>query len=251
MTDRIWRIMACLNGRRNPADHPGVPVSPAQLAAAAASAVTAGAEAVHVHPRGADGRESLRAVDVGAAVAAVRAACPHTPVGVTTGLWVTADRRSRQHEVAAWATLDAARRPDFASVNIGEEGSLEVAAALTDAGIGAEAGIWSVADAVAFTESMQAGRWLRIMVEVMDVTAVNAAAKADEILNELQAAEVGIPVLLHGENAGCWPLVAHAGRLGLATRIGLEDVLSRPDGGPVADNAELVRLAIGEWEAAR
>ena len=45
-------------------------------------AVAAGAEAVHLHPRRGDGDESLLAVDVGAAVTAVRQACPGTPVGV-------------------------------------------------------------------------------------------------------------------------------------------------------------------------
>ena len=59
------------------------------------------------------------------------------------------------------------------------------------------------------------------------------------------------PRLLHGEEEACWPLVAHAGRLGLATRIGLEDVLVGPDGEPVADNADLVRRAVAVWAAAR
>ena len=49
----------------------------------------------------------------------------------------------------------------------------------------------------------------------------------------------------------CWPIVAHAGRLGLPTRIGLEDTIVGPDGGPVTDNADLVRLARAVWTAAR
>ena len=48
-------------------------------------------------------------------------------------------------------------------------------------------------------------------------------------------------MLLHGEEDACWPLVRHAGRLGLPTRIGLEDTLVLPDGTPAGDNAELVR----------
>jgi uncharacterized protein (DUF849 family) len=66
-----------------------VPITPAELARSAAAAVAAGAEALHLHPRDADGRESLAAADVGAAVAAVRAACPGTQAGVSTGLWIT------------------------------------------------------------------------------------------------------------------------------------------------------------------
>jgi uncharacterized protein (DUF849 family) len=66
----------------------------------------------------------------------------------------------------------------------------------------------------------------------------------------LGAAGVTAPIVLHGEGESCWPLVAHAGLLGLATRIGLEDVLAGPRGEPVADNAELVRLALVEWTVA-
>ena len=50
-------------------------------------------------------------------------------------------------------------------------------------------------------------------------------------------------VLLHGEGAGCWPLVELAARRGLATRIGLEDTLVLPDGSPAPGNAALVGAA--------
>jgi uncharacterized protein (DUF849 family) len=250
MADRIRRLKACLNGRRDPADHSAVPVTPGQLAASAAAAVAAGAEAVHVHPRDADGRESLRAADVGAAVAAVRAACPDTPIGVTTGLWATGDVWTRRDEVMSWAELDAPARPDFASVNVSEEGWQELTIILADARIGAEAGVWSVADAEAAASFEPSADWLRILVEVTGATSATATIQADEILDVLYAARLTAPILLHGEDEGCWPLVAHAGRLGLATRIGLEDVLTGPDGRDVPDNAELVRLALVEWTAA-
>jgi len=250
MADQIRRIKACLNGQRDPAEHPAVPVTPAELAAAAAAAVAAGAEAVHLHPRGGDRRESLRAADVGAAVAAVRAACPQTPVGVTTGLWVTGDPRTRRDEVTAWAGLGQEQRPDFASVNIGEAGWEVLVETLADAGISAEAGVWSMADAETLGETEPASPWLRIMVELMDVTGAEAARQAGEILEQLDLAYVTAPILLHGADRSCWPLITEAGRRGLATRVGLEDVLVGPAGEPVADNAELVRLAVAAWDAA-
>jgi uncharacterized protein (DUF849 family) len=242
-------MKACLNGGRDPVDHPAVPVTPGQLATAAAAAVSAGAEAVHIHPRGSDGRESLRAADVGAAVAATRVASPRVPVGVTTGLRVTAgDVVARRDDIAGWTDLLPQQRPDFASVNVSEPGWQELLAILDEAGIAPEAGVWSVtdADAVASADS----EWLRILVEVSGVPAMVATERADEILAELGSAGVSAPVLLHGEEESCWPLVAHAGRLGLATRIGLEDVLAGPQGQQVGDNAELVRLALVEWTVA-
>jgi uncharacterized protein (DUF849 family) len=246
---RIRRVKACLNGQRDAADHPAVPVTPAQLAAAAAAAVVAGAEAVHVHPRGSDGRQSLRAADVGAAVAAIRAVTPDIPVGVTTGLWVTADPVTRRDDIADWADLTPEQRPDFASLNVSETGWQELVAMLDEMGIGVEAGVWSVRDAELATGPVPAD-WLRILVEVMGTPATEATVRADEILARLGAAGVTAPILLHGEGESCWPLVAHAGLLGLATRIGLEDVLTGPRGEPVADNAELVRLALVEWTVA-
>jgi uncharacterized protein (DUF849 family) len=249
LTTRIRRVKACLNGQRDRAEHPAVPVTPAQLAAAAVAAVAAGAEAVHVHPRGPDGRQSLRAPDVGAAVAAIRAASPATPVGVTTGLWITNDRVTRRDDVADWADLADEQRPDFASVNLSETGWQELTAMLDEAGIGVEAGVWSVRDAE-LAAGPVAADWLRILVEVSRTPAAEATARADEILARLADAEVTAPILVHGEGESCWPLIAHAGRLGLATRIGLEDVLTGPRGEPVADNAELVRLALVEWTVA-
>ncbi|WP_327005118.1 3-keto-5-aminohexanoate cleavage protein [Dactylosporangium sp. NBC_01737] len=71
MLPSIARIKVALNGGRLPGAHPALPCTPAELAVAARDAVAAGAEAVHLHPRDADGRESLDAADVGAAVAAV------------------------------------------------------------------------------------------------------------------------------------------------------------------------------------
>jgi uncharacterized protein (DUF849 family) len=229
-----------------------VPVTPAELGAAAAAAVAAGAEAVHLHPRDDSGAQSLAAADVGAAVAAVRRACPGVPVGVTTGLWVSGgDPAARQRAVGEWAGLGAAARPDFASVNVAEPGAAELAETLRQAGIAIEAGVWTVDDAEALAAGALPGEPLRVLVEVLDPPAASAAVRADEILRVLRTDGLGAPRLLHGEGETCWPLVSHAGRLGLPTRIGLEDVTAGPDGGPVAGNAELVTLAIRVWEAAR
>src|SRR5262245_55836401 len=51
------------------------------------------------------------------------------------------------------------------------------------------------------------------------------------------------PVLLHGEDAAAWPVLKLAASRRLDTRIGLEDVLHRPDGTPAQSNADLVRAA--------
>lgn len=245
----IGRLKACLNGTRTRDEHPAVPLTPAELAVATAAVVAAGAEAVHVHPRGVDGTESLRADDVSAAVAAIREACPATSVGVSTGLWICGgDAAARLAAVSGW---DSAARPDFASVNVSEPGWMELVGVLHNAGITTEAGVWSMADADALGAWTPAQGWLRVLVEVVDAPAASAVRVADEILSRLDQAGVTAPRLLHGEGTACWPLVAHAGRAGLPTRMGLEDTILGPAGEVVADNTELVRLALAMWTRAR
>jgi uncharacterized protein (DUF849 family) len=249
----LQRLKVCLNGSRDRGEHPAVPTTPTELAAAAWAAVQAGAEAVHVHPRGADGRESLLAADIGAAVSAIRRSCPGITIGVSTGLWITGgDVWRRSAQVAAWADLSPAQRPDFASVNLSEPGFSDLAVDLTEAGIGAEAGVWSVADATALgaVPSPKQDGWLRILVEIINVPAERCIEEASRVLAAVQGSGLDLPVLLHGEGEACWPLIRLAGRLGLTTRIGLEDVITSPDGAPVRDNADLVTLALHEWRTA-
>ena len=249
MNSDITQLKACLNGKRSQAEFPAVPVTPGELARDAAAAVSAGAEAIHLHARGGDGAESVRAADVGAAVAAIRAACPGVAVGVSTGLWIThGDAAARQAAVAAWSGLAPGERPDFASVNVSEDGWAGVARSLGAAGIAVEAGVWSAADVQVLARAFgQPGlpQPVRILVEVMGEPAGAAPLVAGEILGALgDCALRGLPRLLHGEGEGCWPLVAQAAREGLPTRIGLEDTTACPAGEPVSGNAELVRLAL-------
>lgn len=248
--ETIGRIKACLNGGRRRDEHPAVPIKPHELAVAAAAAVSAGAEAVHLHPRGRDGAESLHVDDVAAAVTAVHRACPNVPVGVSTGLWITdGDVARRLAAVARWADQPLGARPDFASVNVGEAGFADLTNVLRRAGIAVEAGVWSTAGAERLAVAGPVD-WTRILVEIIGGAIETAVGRADAILACLDDRGVTAPRLLHGEDAACWLLVTHAGRLRLPTRIGLEDTVVGPAGEPVVDNAELVRLALAVWTAA-
>lgn len=248
----ITRLKVCLNGGRGRDEHPDVPVTSAEVGAAALAAVAAGAEAVHLHPRAHDGKESLHPGDIASAVAAVRRSSPGVPVGVSTGLWIAGgDVGLRKVMVERWGRLPVSERPDFASVNVSEPGFADLVDTLHHAGIGVEAGVWSDADADALAAVGRADKVVRILVEVVGEPAERAVPTADQILNRLDERGVRPPRLLHGEEAACWPLITHAGRLELPTRIGLEDTLVGPDGTMVRDNAELVRLALAVWVRAR
>ncbi|MFT7840044.1 3-keto-5-aminohexanoate cleavage protein [Saccharothrix sp. BKS2] len=230
-------LQACLNGAREPGSHPALPITPDELAAAAADCAELGVASFHLHPRDVLGRESLAGAEVATAVAVVRAAVPHAEIGVTTGAWIVPDPARRAGLVRAWAGL-AAGRPDFASVNVHEDGWPDTAAALAGAGVGVELGVFHERAARALLDRGVPGGVVRVLVEVRPGEGV---AQADLLLDLL--APLAVPVLLHGEDGSAWPVLDHAVARGLDTRIGLEDTLLDRSGAPAADNAALVAAA--------
>ncbi|MDO0916133.1 3-keto-5-aminohexanoate cleavage protein [Streptomyces sp. DT2A-34] len=237
-------IQVCLNGPRGAVDGAVVPLSPEALADSAAEAVAAGATDIHVHPKTPCGQDSLSPRVLAPTLEAIRARVP-VPVGVTTGAWAEPDPEARLERIRSWTVL-----PDHASVNWHEDGAEEVAAALIDRGVGVEAGIWSGTDGAArFAASPLGPRVLRVLAEVTDRSAESAEETARALLTDLGSA-FGRPVLLHGEDAGAWPVLRLAGRLGLAGRIGLEDTLVLPDGERAGSNGQLVAAGLvhyGWW----
>jgi uncharacterized protein (DUF849 family) len=229
-------LQACLNGDRTKADHPAVPISAEELSRDAAACVAAGARSIHLHPRDGDGRERLDAEVVDAVVVRVRDACG-VPVGVTTGVWIEPDPDRRLTLVRAW------RAPDFASVNLAEPGSTELMKALIGAGIGIEAGVWSVEDAERLAESGLGEQVLRILVEPVDLRAADAPRVIDGIHAALDRHGLTAPRLEHGDGDATWALIADAVRRGHDTRVGLEDTLHGPDGELTTSNEALVRAA--------
>ncbi|MGA5101417.1 3-keto-5-aminohexanoate cleavage protein [Streptomyces lavendulocolor] len=238
-------IQVCVNGSRGTGDSAAVPMSPAAMAGAAAGAVAAGAAEVHVHPKSPCGDDTLSPRAVAAVLTAVRGAVD-VPVGVTTGAWAEPEPRRRVERVRSWTVL-----PDLASVNWHEPGAEEVAAVLLERGVGVEAGLWSGTDGVRrFLASPLAPRVSRVLAEVTDPDPVTAGDTARALLAELGDAH-GLPVLLHGEDGGAWPVLRLALRRGLDTRVGLEDTLLLPDGRPADSNARLVAEACALRDATK
>jgi uncharacterized protein (DUF849 family) len=231
-------LEAALNGGRPRAEHPAIPITPEQLAAAAAESVAAGAGAIHLHVRGLDGRESLAAADVASAVKAIRAAIPGTPVGVSTGAWIVRDPGARLDAVRAWTLL-----PDFASVNFHEPGARELAELLRSRGMGIEAGVESAPATELFVDSGLAGRCLRVLFEPPEQDADRALGTVAQMEALLDRAKIEIPRLLHGVNTTAWPLIDEALARGYDTRVGFEDTLSLPGGATARSNADLVAAA--------
>lgn len=229
-------LQVALNGGRTKADHREIPTTAAELALAAVRCKAVGASEVHLHPRGPDGAETLDPAIVDATVTNVRSTSG-LPVGVSTGSWIEPDPELRAALVAMW------RAPAYASVNLSEDGAAQVMAALTRAGIGIEAGVWSPQDAERLAESGYAQMVVRILVEVHNPDAVGAIGRAAEIHDALNSYAIMAPRLQHGVGDGAWILIRDAAERGLDTRVGFEDTLTTPRGGAPRDSADLVEEA--------
>ena len=224
-------VQACLNGGREPAEHPAIPLTPAELATDAAAAHEAGAFAVHVHPRDAGAEQTLDRRACDAAVAAIHRAVPGLAVGLSTAQAIDRDPFSRAAAIAAWR-----EPPDFVSVNVSEPGWAGIVRAALHAGIGIEAGLSSADDARELLDSPFAHRVVRALVEVE-----GGVEEAGEVAALIPS---GIPQLWHGYGELTWEIIQAGARAGHDVRIGLEDVLVLPDGRIAEGNAQLVAGAV-------
>jgi uncharacterized protein (DUF849 family) len=227
-------LKACLNGSRRPGDHPALPLTAAELAGDAKRVVDAGARALHVHPRGPDGVETLEPSACDEALLAIRHACPAVPVGFSTASWIEPNPARREEMIGSWT-----ERPDFVSVNFNEPGTIDLCRLLREVGIGIEAGVWTLGDAESLLDSGFARHIVRVLVEPQDLDPLAAEAAADRIGIALDRADLSSRVY-HGNGKATWRVIEYAFESGWDVRVGLEDTLTLPDGTPARDNADLV-----------
>ena len=231
-------IKAAINGMRKRVEHPLIPITPDQQAREAKAAVEAGAGAIHVHICGPDGQESLKPDDLTRSLEAIRSSCLNVPIGISTGDWIVPDLKKRLSLIKSWQKL-----PDFASVNMHEEGAVQVAKLLLDRGVGVEAGLCNGLAAEIFVGSDIANKCLRVLIELAEEGMPAALASLELIEAVLNREKLKLPRLLHGENVTAWELVKVAVARGYDTRIGFEDVLTLPDGSYADGNASLIAAA--------
>lgn len=242
-------VKAAINGGRSRVEHLTVPVTPEEQARAVVDCLRAGAGAVHLHIRSTTGdpayKESLHPTDVAQTLAAIRSVSPEAQIGVSTGAWIVPDAAARFEAVKDWEVL-----PDFASVNFGEEGAVELATLLLSRNVGVEAGLSAAADAEILMRSGLAKRCIRTLIEPQEQTMESALANVRAIEEVLQSFNGKLSLLLHGTEATVWPLMDEAIARGYGVRVGLEDTLVLSDGGLARSNVELVDEAVRRVSAA-
>lgn len=233
-------VQCALNGGYTRDDHPEVPVTLDQLVADAVACRAAGAASVHLHPRrAADGRESLAAEDHDPVVAAIRGAAPDLEVSCSThediDLGTAADRIAA---LRAWTSP-----PDVVSLNLAEDGAVELGAVLLEQGVGIEAGLFTLDGADALLAAPWASMVHRVLVEVIFEHDDRAAVELAQTIDE-RVAGLGRPRLWHGDDLANWAVVDAGIAADVDVRVGLEDTLTARDGQPAPANAAQVADAV-------
>jgi uncharacterized protein (DUF849 family) len=237
-------IQAALNGTRAPGDHAALPTSPQQLARDAKAVVEAGARALHVHARDADGRESLDPAATDGAVAALREAVPEVELSLSTGLWITGgDVQARYDAIRGWSEL-----PDCVSLNVAEEGWRELGELLAEREIWIELGLFAPSHPERAADSGLLQHCRRALVEPQETSPETAVTTAGAIDGMLEREGIGLPQLHHGTDHTTWAVLDAAHRRGREIRIGFEDTLWLPDARLADSNAALVAAAVERYE---
>jgi uncharacterized protein (DUF849 family) len=99
------------------------------------------------------------------------------------------------------------------------------------------------ADAARFVSVANARNCLRLLIEINEQEFSTGAEAVREIMGILDHAQIPLPRLLHGLENTMWPLYREALRLGLDSRIGLEDGKFLPCGTEAKSNADLIAAA--------
>ncbi len=232
-------IQAAVNGTRNKSEHPLIPQSPKELAEDAKQIFKAGADSMHFHVYDDEGKESLSPQFVSNSIAEIRKVCPSLPLGISTGEWIVPDVNERINLIDSWKVI-----PDFASVNMNENGAIEISKLLISKGIKIEAGISDLIETDVLLKSDIESNCIRILIELVEDSVDEALKTLKQIEKLLDVSYNNIPRLLHGFNSTVWDLTKTAFRKGYDTRIGFEDTLYLSDGNIAKNNSELIFNAL-------
>ena len=167
---------------------------------------------------------------------------PASPSALVPGAFIERDVDVRYKTIDRWRVL-----PDFASVNMREDGAAALAELLISKGVGIEAGLMDAAGTRELVTTGLMARCLRILLEPGQPTleaALDNVKAMEEILGPVAASRV--PRLLHGSGATAWAVLNEAIARGYDTRIGFEDTRALPDGTAAPGNGALVAAAIRE-----
>lgn len=238
-----YSLMVAPNGaRRGRGDHPQLPVTNTQVAQTAAACFAAGAQALHLHVRDAQGRHSLDAGRYRAAIDAVRELAPGMAVQITT-------ESAGIYDTAAQVACLEALRPAAASVSV-RELARDVPQAARAYALCAETGtqvqhiLYGSACIARLRSWFQDGTvpaHMRDVIFVLGQYSPPVLAQLSDLkgfLEEVADLDLNWSVCAFGRQERACLLAAIAA--GGDVRIGFENNIETPEGDAMADNAASV-----------
>ncbi|MER8635939.1 3-keto-5-aminohexanoate cleavage protein [Mesorhizobium sp. M0998] len=244
--DRIAIAVAPNGGRRSKADHPAIPLTPAELARTAAECADAGAAMIHVHVRDRSGNHLLDPDAYRQTIAAIRgAAGDRLIIQITSealGIYSPAQQMAVVQDVKPQAVSLALREivPDAGS----ELACVRFMAWLHTEGVAPQIILYSPEEAVRLSDMQQRGLIPWASIPVLYVLGRYTPGQASVPADLLPFLAANMPRFDHwsvcafGRNeAAC---VTAAALLGGHVRVGFENNLFLPDGSIASSNAELV-----------
>ncbi|ULJ72266.1 3-keto-5-aminohexanoate cleavage protein [Rhizobium gallicum] len=245
---RVAIAVAPNGGRRTKADHPNIPLTPAELARTAAECLDAGASMIHVHVRRPDGRHLLDASAYEQATAAIRAEVgDRLVIQITTealGIYPPAEQISVLKAVRPEAASLALRElvPDDAA----EPAFAEALAWMKREHVLPQIILYEPAEAVLLAGMVRRGLVPWADIPVLYVLGRYTVTQTSQPADLLPFLEPDAPRFAHWSvcafgrhEAAC---VSAATLLGGHVRVGLENNLHMPDGNLASSNAALVAV---------
>lgn len=232
-------IKIALNGARPKTESRFIPNSPSEIKEDVQKLFHAGFSVFHIHIYENSGKESLATKDLSAVISSLSFISKKIKIGISTGDWIEPDLTKRINHIRSWKII-----PDFASVNMVEENSIEIAEELIKKGIKVEAGLTDPESAEKFVKSGIIKNCIRILIEPQEQNLNEALTMVEKIEAVLDDNKTKLKRLLHGFDDTAWGLINEAFKRNYDTRIGLEDTIFLPSGKKASGNLELAEEAL-------
>jgi uncharacterized protein (DUF849 family) len=231
-------VKIALNGARPKEQNKYLPHSLAEIEKEVDLLYNYGCKVFHIHCYDKNGNESLKPNDVNNLVLLVKNISPEIQIGISSGDWIEPDLEKRKGYIKSWKNI-----PDFISVNMIEDDSIEISKLLISKGVKIEAGLNEKKAAEIFVKSNLEKDCCRILIEPEPEELDSAIQILIEIEKVLDASDVKISRLLHGFNSVSWDILREAKRRGYDSRMGMEDTIYLENGEMVKSNLELIQCA--------
>ncbi len=228
-----------MNGARSKTENENIPRKLDEIKNDTLALFNAGCRVFHIHCYDEESKESIHPDNIEALVDIIKNISHEIKLGISTGDWIVPDLGKRINYIKKWRAL-----PDFASVNMIEDGAVRVANTLIEKGVAVEAGLNNKEAAEIFINSTLRDKCLRVLLEPEEENAEDALNTAAEIEKTLNLHDISAPRLLHGFNSAAWDLLKEAKRTGYDGRIGLEDTVYLPKGEKASGNLEVYKQAL-------